>query len=90
MFYVYILESLIDGDYYKGYTTDYVKRLNEHNNGESSFTRSKRPWKLIYVSAFETKKEALIEEKRLKRCNKQYINWLTAQPANLLNKKPDR
>ena len=87
MFYVYILESLIDGDFYKGMTEDYLKRLEEHNNGDSKFTRLKKPWKLIFVQAFETKKEALIQERKLKRCNKKYLNWLIAQPLNILTTK---
>jgi len=69
MYYVYILESLKDGDFYKGSTEDYLKRIQEHNNGENQFTRSKMPWKLIFVQKFETKTEALIREKKLKRCN---------------------
>ena len=56
MFYVYILESEIDGDFYKGSTEDYVKRLAEHNRGESQFTRSKMPWKLIFVRKFNDKR----------------------------------
>ena len=87
MYYVYILESLLDGDLYKGCTDNYEKRLLEHNNGESQFTRSKSPWKLIFVQAFETKREALIREKQLKRCNKEYLRWLVKQPINILNNK---
>ena len=87
MHYVYILESLVDGDYYKGSCTDYVSRLAEHNKGESQFTRSKRPWKLKYVRPFATKREALIEEKRIKRCNKEYLRWLINQPSNILTAK---
>ena len=85
MHYVYILESLVDGDFYKGSTEDYMKRVNEHNNGESNFTRTKMPWKLVFVRLFETKKAALVEEKRLKKCNKEYLRWLITQPQNILN-----
>jgi putative endonuclease len=87
MYYVYIIESLIDGDYYKGSTSDYIKRLLEHNNGESKFASSKMPWKLIFVQGFESKRNALIEEKRIKRCNKEYLKWLIQQPINMLNHK---
>ena len=86
MYYVYILESLLDGDYYKGSTEDYAKRLLQHNNGESQFTKSKMPWRLIFVAVFDAKKAALIEEKRLKKCNKEYLKWLVTQPQNMLNK----
>ena len=91
MFYVYILESLIDGDFYKGMTSDYIKRLAQHNRGENQFTRSKMPWQLVFVQEFETKKDALIQERKLKRCNKAYLNWLITQSVNILNKnKLDR
>ena len=87
MYFVYIIESIRDGDFYKGSTKDYIRRLEQHNSGESQFTRSKMPWKLIFVSSFESKKEALIEEKRLKRSNKKYLQWLINQPVNILNNR---
>ena len=86
MYYTYILESLTSGDYYKGSTSNYLKRLEQHNNGESEFTRHNRPWKLIFVQIMETKSEALILEKKLKRCNKLYLQWLINQDVNILNK----
>lgn len=84
MYYVYIIESLVDGDFYKGFTENYSKRLEEHNNGKSKFTKTKLPWKLVYVSLFPSKSEALKEEKRLKKCNKVYLRWLINQPQNLI------
>jgi putative endonuclease len=86
-YYVYILESMVDGDFYKGSTHDYVKRLEEHNSGTSKFTRTKMPWKLVFVQVFGTLREALILEKKLKRCNKDYLRWLIKQPVNILNNK---
>jgi putative endonuclease len=86
MYFVYIIESESDGDYYKGITLDYQKRLIQHNQGESAFTRSKKPWKLVFVRKFETKQDALKEEKRLKRCNKKYLQWIITQKVNILNK----
>ena len=85
MYYVYILESLLDGDFYKGITENYLKRIEQHNNGECQFTRTKLPWKLIFVQEFLSKKEALIQEKKLKRCNKEYLRWLINQPINILD-----
>lgn len=89
MYYVYILESLVDGDFYKGSTEDYLKRVDQHNDGQSQFTKSKMPWKLVFVQVFVTKKEALIQEKKLKRSNKVYLQWLIKQPVNILNKALD-
>ncbi len=86
MYYVYIIESQIDSDLYKGSTGDYLKRLEQHNNGESKFTSTKMPWRLIFVQEFETKTLALIQEKKLKRYNRDYLRWLIKQPLNILNK----
>ena len=83
-YYVYILESSLYGDYYKGFTTDFVSRIKAHNNGESQFTRGKGPWKLVFLREFVSRKEALQEEKRLKKCNKEYLQWLLQQTINLV------
>ena len=73
MFYVYILHSKFFKLYYKGFTTDISKRLEYHNAGKSSYTSKTDDWKLVYSYKFETKREALIEEKRLKKLNKASI-----------------
>ncbi len=57
---VYILQSETLGVYYKGYTQNLEKRLWEHNNGLSRFTKGKGPWKLVFSKAFDKKREALI------------------------------
>ena len=84
--YVYIIESLVDGTYYKGYTTDYERRLSEHNAGLSVFTSKKIPWHLVYVELCPGKPAALKREKQLKRVNKDYLRWLLTQDSNLLLK----
>ena len=85
MFFTYILVNK-EGIYYKGSTSDYKKRLQEHNEGLNTFTRGRGPWKLIFVQSFETRQEALNCEKKLKRCNKDYLNWLIQQPVNILDR----
>ena len=84
--YVYIIRSLKDGTYYKGYTTNYLIRLQAHNNGMSNYTRSKVPWELIYVEVYENKRTALDREKKLKKCKADYFEWLRLQQSNILNK----
>ena len=84
-FYVYILQSEKDGSFYKGFTENYTQRLIDHNAGFSKFTRQKLPWKLVYVEVHHTKREALIREKKLKRCNSDYLKWLVDQNTNILN-----
>jgi len=84
MFYTYIIKSVPTGIYYKGSTNDYKRRLEEHNLGINAYTKSKGPWQLIFVQAFETREEAIEQEKRLKRCNKKYLDWLIKQPINIV------
>lgn len=87
MYYVYIIESQQSGIFYKGSTSDYMRRLIEHNDGKNDYTKGKGPWKLVFVQQFETRSEALIQEKKLKRCNKKYLRWLIDQPVNILLNK---
>ena len=87
MYYVYIIESQQSGIFYKGSTSDYNRRLTEHNENINTYTKEKGPWKLIFVQEFETKSQALLKEKKLKRCNKDYLRWLIEQPVNILNLK---
>lgn len=86
-YYIYILKSQQDGTYYKGFSEDYVERLNAHNSGKSTYTRNKIPWELIYVEEHSSKKEALIREKKLKRCKAEYFEWLRNSETNILLKK---
>ncbi len=76
MFYVYILHSKLLQIYYKGFTTDFSKRLEYHNSGKSTYTSKAADWELVYVKSFEVKREALIEEKRLKKLNKASLQRL--------------
>lgn len=89
MFFTYIIENQ-NGIFYKGSTSDYNKRLVQHNDGLTAYTRNKGPWKLIFLAEFNTRKEAEELEKKLKRCNKKYLQWLVEQPINILNKSLDR
>ncbi len=84
MFYTYIIENNV-GIFYKGSTSDFKKRVEQHNAGISTFTKNKGPWKLIFLAPFNSRVEAESLEKRLKRCNKVYLNWLLTQPINILN-----
>ncbi len=83
-FVVYIIQSEIDGTYYKGYTRNIEYRLAQHNNGESRYTSRKMPWRLVYLEHFETKREAIIREKEIKRYNSVYLRILI---DNYQNKK---
>lgn len=74
--FVYIIQSEQDQTYYKGFTENIVKRLEQHNNGESEYTSRKIPWKLVYLEELTTKREALIRENQIKRFNTAYLKKL--------------
>jgi len=65
-FYVYIIQSLADNSYYKGFTENPINRLVQHNNGGSKYTGTKLPWRFVYLQEVATKKEGLIRQKALK------------------------
>ena len=57
MYKVYLLRSVRKPEKsYVGLTTrDMEERLTEHNNGLSRYTKTDRPWKLIYYEIFYCK-----------------------------------
>ena len=76
-FYVYIIQSEIDGSYYIGSTQDIVERLERHNQGRSKYTKTKRPWKLVYSEEHPNRSVAIKREKEIKnRKKKIYIDTL--------------
>lgn len=67
---VYILRCK-DNSLYTGITTDIKKRLSAHNKGVASkYTRARLPVKLITMSGFMNRKEAMRLEIRIKRMPK--------------------
>ena len=85
-YYVYIIESLEDGTFYKGYSEDPLKRLQQHNQGESKYTSGKMPWKIVYVEECASKTEALIRERNLKKADRSRIQTLLVHPKNIVGR----
>ncbi|KMM35972.1 GIY-YIG nuclease family protein [Guptibacillus hwajinpoensis] len=93
---VYILECR-DGTYYTGYTTDLPHRLEQHACGKGAkYTRGRAPLSLVYHALFETKREAMQEEYRIKqltRAQKEKIiteEVQTNEESAELQRKRDR
>jgi putative endonuclease len=86
MFYVYILQSQIDGSYYKGFSENPLLRLEFHNQGKSSYTSKKIPWILVGILIFDTKKDALIKEKKIKKYGLESLRALLVSSQNQLKK----
>ncbi|MCB9802108.1 MAG: GIY-YIG nuclease family protein [Pseudomonadales bacterium] len=66
MSWVYILCSKKDNSYYVGSTNNLERRIGQHNNGFSRYTRAKIPWKLVYTETHDSLKDARIREQQLK------------------------
>jgi putative endonuclease len=64
--YVYVLESVRDGQRYVGFTMDLRRRYEEHNAGKSFATAPRRPLVLIYYEACRSRDDAKRREEYLK------------------------
>ena len=76
-YYVYILKSLKNNDFYIGSTEDIDKRFRLHNQGKVKSTKGYRPWKLLEHQEFYSRSEATRQEMFLK----------THQQKEILKKK---
>ena len=61
--YVYVIQSLRDQTFYIGISEEPNKRLKEHNQGQSKYTKGHRPYKLLYQEFCETRQLARNKEK---------------------------
>lgn len=84
MFYVYIIKSLSDGTYYKGFSESPLTRLDFHNAGLSPYTSKKMPWQLAGVFVFENKTAALQKERKLKKYNTKSLESLLHSSQNII------
>jgi putative endonuclease len=76
-YFVYILKSLRDGSYYIGFTQDIASRVERHNQGRSKYTKTKRPWALVYYEEYSDRSSAMKREKEIKlKKKKDYIELL--------------
>lgn len=61
-----------DESLYTGYTTDPARRVAEHNAGKaSSYTRSRRPVRLVYLERLATRNLALKREAEIKKMTRK-------------------
>ena len=66
MFYIYVLQSQKDGELYVGSTNDLKRRFAEHNAGDVTSTKPRRPLLLIYYEAYLAEVDARTRESQLK------------------------
>jgi putative endonuclease len=73
-YYVYVLISEKDNNFYTGYSKDINRRVKEHNNGKVLSTKRRRPLKLVYFEGCVSKNDAKDREKNLKTASgKRYL-----------------
>jgi putative endonuclease len=66
MYYAHVLLSKKDNNFYIGFTENVEQRLDEHNAGKNTSTRSRRPFKLMYCEGHTSKSDAMRREKYFK------------------------
>lgn len=72
--YVYVLQSNKDGKFYTGVTKDLKVRFDEHMKGKVESAKDRRPLKVVYYEASNSKKDAMHRETYLKTTHgKRYI-----------------
>lgn len=76
-YYVYILKSLKNNDIYIGSTENIEIRIKLHNSGKVKSTKFYRPWQLLERQEFDSRSEAVRQERFLK----------TGQQKELLKRK---
>ncbi len=69
MYYTYILQSTVDGNFYAGCTKDLKLRFDQHAKGQVESTRDRRPLMLVYYEACLDKNDAFKREKYFKTYN---------------------
>lgn len=89
MYFLYVLHSLKDGNFYTGITSDLERRVKEHNTGKNISTSYRRPLNLIYYETYLLKEDAEAREKYLKTSmgrrviRKQLNNYLKSYTTPL-------
>jgi putative endonuclease len=71
MYYVYVLRSQLDGKLYIGYTTNLGNRMQEHNNGEVTSTKSRRSLELIFYEGYKSMEDAKRRERYFKTAKRK-------------------
>ena len=84
-YYVYVIQSLKDKSYYKGFSENPILRLIQHNNGESKYTSTKIPWTLVYVEELATKAAALKRERAIKSYSHSQLLTLFQSTKNIIS-----
>jgi len=85
-YYVYVLYSYKDQNWYTGYTSNLKSRIDDHKAGLSPSTKHRRPLRLIYFEGSLNKDDAMAREKYLKSgMGKRYLKNRLKRSLNQIN-----
>ena len=73
MFYVYILKSKKDEEWYVGFTADLRRRFSQYASGLVVSTKARRPFELIYYEAYTSKDKARKREHNIKLRGQAFV-----------------
>jgi len=74
---VYLLASQRNGTLYVGVTSSLVKRIYQHRNNEvEGFTKRYAVHHLVWYEMHETMETAILQEKKIKKWDRQTKLWL--------------
>lgn len=76
MYYLYLLQSKKDGNYYIGQTKNIKKRLYQHNTGLIRAIKHRGPLKLIGYKVYKSRNEARWREYQLKKHGDKKANFI--------------
>lgn len=82
MYYVYLLQSQKDKNYYIGQTEDIARRIKEHTSGKVASTKNRLPIQLVGFEIHGTQSKARFREYSLKKNahqRKKFIECITRQ-----------
>ena len=84
-YFVYIIRSERNGTFYKGHCSDLTVRMKEHNRGKTSYTRSLRPWTLVWYTEKSFLKEAKVLEEKIKNitATDRLLRFIEKYPCDL-------
>lgn len=75
-YWVYAIQSKINGCIYIGQTNDLCDRIKRHNAGSVYSTKTDAPWMVIASQQFESRAMSIKKEVELKRSKGKRIKWI--------------
>ena len=83
MYFIYILYSDSSDKYYLGYSSDPLRRLEEHNSKPfNTYTSKHRPWTLTaYFKCSENENDAIRIEKFIKKQKSRKLLQMLCEPS---------